>query len=334
MLNKYIIFDNLITLEVILKTLKKLTKFILRLFTSRLHRTAATWDAIETSVAPEYWGNFQVVHELTQKRITGDPNLSWYTMQIKKRVNPFGRVLAFGDGKGMAAEAAIVRKDTTEILYFNISNEECQRFLKLVNENKITIPAHCIIGDANTYNFCDLGNFDTIISVGAFHHMKNFKRIFSQLNDILAPDGLIYVDEFVGPRKWSFDRRVRRQINELLSSLPATLVLDRRPVRIWDFFLLWLRANDPSEAIRSDKLRAAIEHNFIVKESDHFGGSLLFPFFQTSYMRPCRLNIPNWHNTEEGISKLKHITVLENQLIESGILSKNYIYYILQKKIS
>lgn len=315
------------------KTLKKILKFILRPLIPKLRRTAATWDAIQTSIAPEYWGNFKVVRELTQKRITGDTNLSWYTMQIQKRVNPFGRVLAFGDGKGMAAEAAIVRKNTSEIVYFNISNEECQRFLKLVTENKITVPVRCFIGDANTYNFHDLGNFDTIISVGAFHHMKNFNKIFSHLNDILAPDGLIYIDEFVGPRKWSFNRRVRRQINELLSSLPATLVLDRRPVRIWDFFILWLRANDPSEAVRSDKLKAAIELKFKVQESDHFGGSLLFPFFQTSYMRPHRLNIPNWHNTEVGIFKLKELVMLENQLIESSTLSKNYMYYVLQKKI-
>jgi SAM-dependent methyltransferase len=290
------------------------------------------WDNLETSAASGYWGNFKIVRSLTQKRITGDADLSWYVMQIRKRQTLFGRVLAFGDGKGMAAEAAVFRKDISEIVYFNISEEECQRFLKLISENRITVPSRCVVGDANTFDFNSLGIFDTIISVGAFHHMKKFDRIFSQLNRILSPEGLIYVDEFVGPRKWRYGRRVCGLINELLRTLPETLVLSRKPVTPWNFFILWHRANEPSEAVRSNQLAAALERHFTVKESDHFGGSLLFPFFQTSDMRPCRLNIPNWHSTVEGSSELLRMAILESQLIESGTLSKDFMYYVLQKK--
>jgi len=309
-----------------------LTKIVLRPFLSKLRRTAAHWDALETSTIPDYWGNFHIVRTMTQKRITGDAELSWYTWQVHKRQTPFGRVLAFGDGKGMAAEAALVRKDTSEIVYFNISEEECRRFLKLVSENRITVPSRCVVGDANTFDLSSLGIFDTVISVGAFHHMEKFDRIFSQLNRILAPAGLIYVDEFVGPRKWRFGRRQRGLINELLRSLPETLVHSRKPVKPWDFYVLWHRANDPSEAVRSDQLKAAIERNFAVRESDHFGGSLLFPFFQTNHMRPFRLNIPNWHNTPEGSSEHRRMIMLENQLIESGSMPKDYLYYVLGKK--
>ena len=304
----------------------------MRPFLSKLRRTAATWDVVDTGACPEYWGNFQIVRSLTQKRITGDADLSWFTMQVRKRQTPFGRVLAFGDGKGMAAEAAVVRKDTSEIVYFNISQGECQRFLKLIKDNRIDAPVCCIVGDANTFDFSSLGIFDTIISVGAFHHMIKFDRIFSQLNHILAAEGLIYVDEFVGPRKWRFSRRLRWRINDLLSTLPESLVLSRKPVKPWDYFVLWHRANDPSEAVRSDRLAAAIECNFTVKESEHFGGSLLFPFFQTSHMLPCRLNIPNWHETPAGAAELQRLVTIENHLIESGTLTKNYLYYVLGKK--
>jgi SAM-dependent methyltransferase len=312
--------------------IRKSIKFALRPFLPKLRRTAATWDVVQTSAAPEYWGNFQIVRSQTQKRITGDAKLSWFSMQVRKRQTPFGRVLAFGDGKGMAVEAAMERRDTSEIVYFNISEEECRRFRELASANRITCQARCIIGDANTFNFASLGSFDTIISVGAFHHLRKFDQIFSQLNRILAPDGLVYVDEFVGPRKWRYGRRVRSRINELLRTLPDSLVLSRKTLMPWDFYILWHRANEPSEAVRSDRLTSAIERNFTVREADGFGGSLLFPFFQTSYMRPCRLNIPNWHHTLEGSSELRRMVSLENQLIERGTLPKDYLYYVLQKK--
>ncbi len=258
--------------------------------------------------------------------------MSWFTMQIRRRQTPFGRVLAFGDGMGMAVEAAVVRKDTSEIIYFNISREECRRFLKLLDENRLEVAARCMIGDANTFDFRSLGIFDTIISVGAFHHMKKFDRIFSQLNQILAPDGLIYVDEFVGPRKLRFGGHVCDRINEQLSVLPDTLVLNRKRVKPWEFFLFWLRGEDPSEAVCSDRLAAAIERNFEVAESEHFGGSFLFPFFLTSCLHPRRLHIPNWHMTSEGAAELQRLVRLENQLIDSGVLSKDYVYYVLRKR--
>ncbi len=164
-------------------------------------RTVLAWSRQSTAEQSSYWGNFRIVREIYQKRATGDPTLSWYTSRAQKRSGPFGRVLAFGDGKGMAAEAALMRNDTQEVVYFNISKRECQEFERLFSSQHFDFPFRHVRGDANRFDFATLGAFDTIITVGTFHHFEKFERIFPQLNKILNPDGLLYADEFIGPSR-------------------------------------------------------------------------------------------------------------------------------------
>ncbi|TFG79673.1 MAG: methyltransferase domain-containing protein [Chrysiogenales bacterium] len=297
-----------------------------------LRKTAWVWDQIETAKASEYWWNFNAVRAINLKRITGDAALSWYTWQIAKRETPFGRILAFGDGKGMAIEAALTKKDVTEVIYVNISHVECQRFNDLFVQNSITVPHHCIVADANHYDYRWLGRFDTIISVGLFHHLRNFEKIFPRLNDVLNVSGTLFADEFIGPSQWRYEGRIIEQVNEIISALPACLVLDRSIVKGEDYHRLWKICGDSSESVRSGELHQALTDHFSVLETSHFGGTILFPLFQTTYMTPKRLNVPNWHETEEGRNEIARLAVLEESLIEAHGVPPHFHYYVLGKK--
>jgi len=312
--------------------LAKSVKIIL-FYQNKLKRTAQFWDQTDTSVSREYWGNIKAIKKLIQRRITGDVSLSWYTKQIRERKTPFGRILAFGDGHGMAAEAFLTKRDTTEIIYVNISLGEGRRFKNKMEELNINIPCKFIQADANKFDFSSIGYFDTIIDVGAFHHFKNFNSIFQKLNNQLKPDGMGYVDEYVGPSKWEFSQVVIDAINELLVSLPPELVAyPVKEVCKKDFKRLWKRCGDPSEAIKSSVLDQAIRGHFKVVEATFFGGSLLMPFFLTSHLNPCRLHINNWHNTEIGISESERLVRFEQNLVTSGKLKEDYLYYTIKKK--
>ena len=43
------------------------------------------------------------------------------------------------------------------------------------------IPCHFIKSDANKYDYLKLGNFDTIIDIGAFHHFRKFNFYFFKI---------------------------------------------------------------------------------------------------------------------------------------------------------
>jgi hypothetical protein len=255
-------------------------------------KAAKFWDETETAASIEYWWNNKIIREIIQKEITGDASLSWHTKIIQDRSTPFGRVLCFGDGHGMAAEAFLTKRDTTEIVYLNISKGEGERFYHKMKELNVDIPYSFIKADANSYDYASLGLFNTIIDVGAFHHFKNFESIFPQLNNQLHRDGIMYVDEYVGLSKFGFE----------------------------------------SEGIRSGDLDQMLRDNFDLVEAISFGGTLLFPFFLTSYLKPRRLNTNNWHQTEVGKSEAGRLVRLEQKMIGTGKIPQNFLYYVLKKK--
>jgi len=301
-------------------------------FYSKITRTSRFWDQTDTALSEVYWWNNKVIREFIQKEITGDARVSWYTRQINDHRKPFGRILTFGDGYGMAAEAFLARGDATEIMYLNISKGEGDRFKRKMEALNLGIPCHFIQADANTFNYTSLGGFDTIIDVGAFHHFENFEFIFPLLNDILKPDGVMFVDEFVGPSKWKFDKLVIEIINDLLASLPGELIASSKPVRQRDFFNLVRYGSDPSECIRSGDLRQQLLENFEPIKTIFYGGSLLLPFFLTASLKPNRLKIQNWLHTELGQSESKRLVQLEKTLIGSGRIKPDYIYYVFEKR--
>lgn len=309
----------------------RVLKRVHRIFLSDRHKTAQYWDQSNTAASSEYWGNFKIIREFLQKEVTGDPSQSWYTRQILDRVTPFGRVLTFGDGYGMAVEALLGKRDTKEIVYINISEGEGTRFQNLVKEHNISTPCHFIQADANVFDFSSLGAFDTIIAVGAFHHFEDFESIFPQLNNLLQPDGILYAAEYVGPSKLKFEQPVIGIVNDWLASLPGELIACRKPVKRSHYTKMWKQCGDPSEGVRSGDLDRMLRRYFDLVEETPFGGTLLQPFFLTSNMRPCRLNIENWHNTEVGERELERLVRLENEKIKSGEIHKDYMYYIFKK---
>ncbi|MFQ6082416.1 MAG: class I SAM-dependent methyltransferase [Candidatus Aminicenantia bacterium] len=315
----------------IVNILKRILKKVVYNF-SDLRKTAQFWNQVDTAASSEYWWNNKVIRNFIQKNITGDASLSWYTKKISERPTPFGRTLTFGDGYGMAVEAFLTKRDTTEIVYLNISKGEGLRFKKKIDELCINIPCSFIQADANTFDFSTLGFFDTIIDVGAFHHLKNFEFFFPQLNNQLNSDGIMYVDEYVGPSRWEFNQSVIDIINQWLTSLPKDLIACSKKVSRNEFIQLWKQSNDPSEAIRSGELDQMLRRYFTLIEATSFGGTLLQPFFLTSHLKPCRLNINNWHHTEIGKLESDRLVHIENKLINSGEIQKDYLYYVFKKK--
>ncbi|HNX98456.1 MAG TPA: class I SAM-dependent methyltransferase, partial [Candidatus Aminicenantes bacterium] len=178
-----------------------------------IQRVAEFWDGVDTATCPEYWGNFPVVRRATNVRVAGSPDTTWFTRRILEREERFGRVLTFGDGYGMAAEAFQRRHDTDEIVYLNVSGGEGRRFAQRLADVDYRGAQAFVQDDANTMDYLGLGPFDTIIDVGTFHHLFAFERIFPLLQRILKPGGVLYVDEYVGPTRYHFTRPVIDWVN-------------------------------------------------------------------------------------------------------------------------
>ena len=141
----------------------------------------------------------------------------------------------------------------------------------------------------------------------------------------------MYVDEYVGPSKLEFDEKVICIVNEWLRMFSADLVPCNREVEVRDYNNLYTRCGDLTEAVRSADLDIMLRRNFRVIEATPFGGTLLQPFFLTACLKPPRLKIKSWLESESGQKASLDLARREMALLNSKKIPADFMYYVLQK---
>ena len=123
-------------------------------------------------------------------------------------------------------------------------------------------------------NFCQLpaNTYDFILCHQILHHLINIEHVLDQINNALAPSGLLLVSEYIGENRWQFSED---RLGYLRSAFPD-IPLKRIP--------LW--RVDGFESVRSGDLRHLIKAQFgnSCEQSVDFGGAY-FPYAVSSWSR-------------------------------------------------
>jgi hypothetical protein len=92
--------------------------------------------------------------------------------------------------------------------------------------------------------------------------------LFSQILDALKPDGLLYLDEYIGPSRadWSEHRMAPQR--EMFEAVPAAW-------RLSEHLPLPIQPDDRTEAIRSSEIEEMLGVAFDVVVRRPYGGTLL-----------------------------------------------------------
>ena len=77
------------------------------------------------------------------------------------------------------------------------------------------------VGDFHEHA-AEAGTFDLVVMVMALHHALDLERALERIDDALAPDGRVVVNEYVGPSRWQFTNAQLVLIKALLTVLPTT----------------------------------------------------------------------------------------------------------------
>jgi len=152
-------------------------------------------------------------------------------------------------------------------------------------------------------------------------------RLFSEINDALTDDGIFSMREYVGPSYLQFTDQTVNLVNKILSVIPRDLKLDehnRIKNQSWRPTQDEIVKDDPSEAVRSDQILPIAEKYLNIVACRMTGGTLLNPLLHGI--------AGNFEKTEESRSLLKMIILLEQTLINAGIISSDYVYLIARKK--
>ncbi|HUT04254.1 MAG TPA: class I SAM-dependent methyltransferase [bacterium] len=167
-------------------------------------------------------------------------------------------------------------------------------------------------------NHLDLGGrrFDLCIVAHFAHHIENLGHLFTVIAKALAPTGLLYMNDYIGPRWLHFDKSDLDLGREYLLQIPEE---QRRKVdgtiKTYPFAGSTKEAlaqTDPSEACRSDEIVPVMLRSF--RPASMFGyGTLLYMVLQGIAQ--------NFPDNEDSRSVLDWLWDEECRLLLSGELS-------------
>jgi SAM-dependent methyltransferase len=245
-------------------------------------RTVADhWGGGDSSIR-SFWQSPVVMAEIN-RRVTGDPQLKSYEYFIQRHCpTPRARGLSIGCGEGHL-EREMMRLGACESLVaVDISSDRIER-ARAGTPTDLQRPIEFVCANLETWEPQE--KFDLVIAKGALHHMDGLERLFDMIETVLADDGVLYVDEFVGPSRFQWTDKQLGLVNRLLDRLSSDLRRDlgdpsggpkapaTRPT-IADMI-----AADPSEAARSAELRDLLRTRFEPLEEREWGGAIFHLLF-------------------------------------------------------
>lgn len=127
-----------------------------------------------------------------------------------------------------------------------------------------------------------LPRYDAIFFNSSLHHIAGLEAVLDRCRRALFPDGLLFVNEYVGPNRFDFSAMEREAMNHVFRLLPeryrvSQAAHDRGQLRTQVGLPdpAEVERVDPSEAIRSQDIPRVVERYFEVLENNAMCGSMM-----------------------------------------------------------
>ena len=258
------------------------------------------WDAEAVARRHNDWMADPAVRRYLNTMIGGtehDWPFNWLVSFLGGR--RFGRVLSIGCGTG-ALERDLIRRGlagrvdafdgSTVSLLKARSDAEAEGYGKVIRYfaadfNEPVLPR---------------ATYDAVFFHHSLHHVAKLEKLLRAVMLALRPDGLLYLDEYIGPsRTWWTDERFRFE-RELFDRLVP------QDARIVPHLPLPIVYEDPSEGVRSGEIMEQLAVGFDLRELRGYGGNLL------SVINPA----VKWDRAPKGL--LERLMAEETKLLRSG----------------
>lgn len=267
--------------------------------TDTLH-SLCFWDAEVVARRHSDWMALPGVRPYLNTMIGGtvhDWPFNWFVKYLNGRRLP--RALSIGCGTGALERDLIRRGICDRVDAFDGST------VSLVKARTEAVAEG--YGDAIHYFAADFNEpvlprakYDAVFFHHSLHHVAKLEKLLRAVMLALGPDGLLYLDEYIGPsRTWWTDERFRREravFDELVP--PHARVVPDLPLPIV--------YDDPSEGVRSGEIMEQLAVGFDVDELRGYGGNLL------SVICPA----VDWDRAPEGT--LEKLMAEETALLRGG----------------
>lgn len=274
---------KLITLDDIFDTYPKLNQRGLSFITSKfninqIERARTAFN--HTSISSSNWWIIPAIRKRWNKLVTGSENIDFVDFTVanyladKKNI----KMLSLGSGNCNSELKFATYSNFQEITCVDISNvllNEAADIAKSKELGNIIFK----VQDANTFKF-PVNYFDVVYFRASLHHFKNIDNLVGiKIKNSLKSNGLLIIDEYVGPNRVQFPRHQIRAINLALSSIPKKFrrrfKLNLYKNKVYGSGLIRMKIADPSECIESEKILPSIHKNYLTVFEASYSGNIL-----------------------------------------------------------
>lgn len=313
------------------KLFKKTKNFIIinKNSVNKYTNTGSYWTQMQTQKRPMLsWLELPEIRSYVNKRVSGNTQKGWFS-HLNSYKTQFDKALIVGCGNGK------LERGLSKQGYFNtaLGIDIAEGSLKLANENAKKNNIHNLSYKYFNIEKSDLkklGNFDLIIVNMVAHHIDDLNTFFLRLNSILTKDGILAMNEYVGPNRFKLNKKTIKIINQLLDSFPKELKKDFLPRDEYrehyknatedDF-----QKSDPSEAINSENIEKFALKNLKLDKKFNYGGNITHMLFNGI--------AENFNKKKYLINDyLRLVMTFEEILEEQEVVKSDFAVYYFKKK--
>lgn len=295
-------------------------------------RTADLWGRDAAQRADQarqrrHWSSHPVTAAEINRLLSGDARVGWVDHLQRSRFpvpRPRGLSLGCGSGavvvdalrlgivqqmEGIDISAGAVAVATERAAAAGLSDRA--RF-RAANVNELPLP----------------GPYDLIVFEQSLHHVDALGPVLDRCRDALAPDGLLVINEYVGPDRFQWSDEAERLMNAMLALLPES---HRRDPDSGALKSVMQRVDpqavialDPSEAIHSADIEAALSARFDCLERRPFGGTLL-----QFLLADIASNFDP--GDARDVTLLRLMALMETELIRCGAIGSDFVYAVYRR---
>lgn len=226
------------------------------------------WDGEAVQPQHSSWLHEWWLREYANTLIGGDIPLwpmDWFQRWLGGRT--FRRALTIGCGTG-ALERDLVRRNLVErIDAFDGSVTSLTIAAKLARDEGLQSRIRYFAADFNDPAL-PRQVYDLVLFQESAHHVLQLERVFDAVLRALKPDGLVYMDEYVGPSRFEWSEAMMEPYRRIYETIDPAL-------RAWPKIDVPVMVADPSEAVRSSDIEPQLRVGFDVVQRRPYGGNLL-----------------------------------------------------------
>jgi SAM-dependent methyltransferase len=277
------------------------------------------------------WTGIPQVHLNHNYLITGSREIYWVDW-MRQRFFPDGRAgdtLSLGCGAGHLDRIFKQHEFTfRSFTGIDISEEAIARARVLAHEVGLAPTIRYEAADLNGIEL-PARSFDFIYFFQSLHHIEALEHVLEQCRRALRPDGLLLINEFVGPSRFQWTARQVEIASQVLGLLPEDLRRDLQrgglKIAIECPTVHYMVRHDPSEAVRSGEIEGLVKAYFDVVDEWNWGGTLNHLVFQH-----IAANFDPANPYHRSIVEL--LIHHENVLIQEGNLPSDFKVFLARLK--